>query len=441
MSRYYNDCLVHSSDYSDLMEFDEYNEPIENDEVLSRYWDDCIIHAGIKGQKWGQRRYQNEDGSYTEAGMMRRYGHGHLSGPRHFGSSKSSYRTGSRSSSSSAKRKGMSTKTKIALAAAGLAAAGAAGYAIAKRGRKVHDAQSEGWDARKANDYQRAYNDSVNEFNKAQSAWEKTRKVHGEGSGYRITDQGDPEARRVMEEAKNKAKSAGTDLIRYRDLNPEAVAKLRKEHKIGTTLQDLEAGIKDIKKNGLIDNSHKVTKDSLQKNFSSAFDKPKEKESKPDKVTKDSLQKNFSSAFEQPKESSKKQQKDESSKRIDASILTKEQQDDINKQIDEYNAVARSINERLKNLNNRNSNTPKSNLQLGPNLKEETQKETPKPKEAPKPSENSTKKETTKEPFNLTGMTFEDFDKMMSDPNSTLNLDAYNDELLKRNQKRINSIR
>jgi hypothetical protein len=24
-----------------------------------------IIHSGVKGQKWGVRRYQNEDGSYT----------------------------------------------------------------------------------------------------------------------------------------------------------------------------------------------------------------------------------------------------------------------------------------------------------------------------------------------------------------------------------------
>lgn len=32
-----------------------------------------LAHHGIKGQKWGIRRYQNEDGSLTEAGK-RRYG-------------------------------------------------------------------------------------------------------------------------------------------------------------------------------------------------------------------------------------------------------------------------------------------------------------------------------------------------------------------------------
>lgn len=30
--------------------------------------EDALIHYGIKGQKWGVRRYQNKDGSYTNAG-------------------------------------------------------------------------------------------------------------------------------------------------------------------------------------------------------------------------------------------------------------------------------------------------------------------------------------------------------------------------------------
>lgn len=32
---------------------------------------DYLIHFGIKGQKWGIRRYQNEDGTLTEAGKAR----------------------------------------------------------------------------------------------------------------------------------------------------------------------------------------------------------------------------------------------------------------------------------------------------------------------------------------------------------------------------------
>lgn len=31
---------------------------------------DALYHHGIKGQKWGVRRYQNEDGSYTAAGAI-----------------------------------------------------------------------------------------------------------------------------------------------------------------------------------------------------------------------------------------------------------------------------------------------------------------------------------------------------------------------------------
>ena len=31
-----------------------------------------LVHHGIKGQKWGVRRYQNEDGTWTEAGKRHR---------------------------------------------------------------------------------------------------------------------------------------------------------------------------------------------------------------------------------------------------------------------------------------------------------------------------------------------------------------------------------
>lgn len=37
--------------------------------------DNCLVHHGIHDQKWGVRRFQNRDGSYTEAGRHR-YGVG-----------------------------------------------------------------------------------------------------------------------------------------------------------------------------------------------------------------------------------------------------------------------------------------------------------------------------------------------------------------------------
>ena len=39
------------------------------DYVIKR--DDSLQHHGIKGQKWGVRRYENEDGTLTDAGKIR----------------------------------------------------------------------------------------------------------------------------------------------------------------------------------------------------------------------------------------------------------------------------------------------------------------------------------------------------------------------------------
>lgn len=42
-------------------------------EYLATYSDEYIAHHGVKGQKWGVRRYQNADGSLTDEGK-KRYG-------------------------------------------------------------------------------------------------------------------------------------------------------------------------------------------------------------------------------------------------------------------------------------------------------------------------------------------------------------------------------
>lgn len=45
------------------------------------YLEDALKHFGIKGQKWGVRRYQNPDGSLTEAGKARYNENGGLRDP------------------------------------------------------------------------------------------------------------------------------------------------------------------------------------------------------------------------------------------------------------------------------------------------------------------------------------------------------------------------
>lgn len=41
------------------------------DYIITRAEDSFLEHHGIKGQKWGVRRYENEDGTLTEAGKKR----------------------------------------------------------------------------------------------------------------------------------------------------------------------------------------------------------------------------------------------------------------------------------------------------------------------------------------------------------------------------------
>lgn len=42
--------------------------------MVNAVYSDYLAHYGVKGQKWGVRNYQNEDGTYTDAGRQRYWG-------------------------------------------------------------------------------------------------------------------------------------------------------------------------------------------------------------------------------------------------------------------------------------------------------------------------------------------------------------------------------
>lgn len=79
------------------------DELCHNTTNVRRLNTDELYHHGIKGQRWGVRRYQNEDGSLTEAGKARYYkffnddGSRTYSGDRHIRYTQQKYEQAKRS--------------------------------------------------------------------------------------------------------------------------------------------------------------------------------------------------------------------------------------------------------------------------------------------------------------------------------------------------------
>lgn len=84
---------------------------------------DYLAHFGIKGMKWGVRRFQNKDGSYTAAGLKRRGGGG-AGGSRRSASGRARSGSGTNAEARKARMK------KALMIGAGLAGTAALAYGI-----------------------------------------------------------------------------------------------------------------------------------------------------------------------------------------------------------------------------------------------------------------------------------------------------------------------
>ena len=112
-----------------------------------------LCHYGIKGQKWGVRRWQDADGSFNSAGKARYFGDGAGENYHKIGKSsdkKKEARSGNGAKKASvdekkAKEKRAATAKKVAIAGAAVAAAGLAAYGGYKlyQNKQAHNAMVE----------------------------------------------------------------------------------------------------------------------------------------------------------------------------------------------------------------------------------------------------------------------------------------------------------
>lgn len=137
-----------------------------------------LAHHGIKGQKWGQRRFQNDDGTWTAAGKERYGDDGNTNGGSQKLSSskndvraaKNAYRQAKKdfrnSPEQKAKRAANAKKAlKIGAAVAGTALAAYGGYKLYQHGVNVKNAKAAAAEAeyirKKSESGRQMYNEMV----------------------------------------------------------------------------------------------------------------------------------------------------------------------------------------------------------------------------------------------------------------------------------------
>lgn len=176
---------------------------------------DELYHHGIRGQKWGVRRYQNTDGSYKSGAQGRYNDDGspgvnksrRTSGGKSSGGRKSSnVKTGSKKEAKASKSKGpkkkMSTKKKVAIGL-GVAGAALAAYGAYKYSNHIKDQA-----------YQHRYDKGAKEFSKIYSRGTVLKDNGNYETGRKIQDIANKSWQRSLDES-NKYKKSTRESIKY----------------------------------------------------------------------------------------------------------------------------------------------------------------------------------------------------------------------------------